>query len=81
MRANVTLETMLDKNFFSSITKNEAQKDAIKAMAGHIVAKTTALRLMDIFLSTEEDIPRQARFQIAAISTGETILQYLHRKW
>ena len=72
---------MLDKNFFNAIMQAEANKEAITATTGHIVAKTAALRLMDILLSTEQDIPRDARFQIVAINTGETILQYLHRKW
>jgi hypothetical protein len=80
LRSNVVLETMLDTNFFKTITENNPEKEAITAMTGHIVTKTTAIRLMDILLSTEVDIPQRLRFQIADINTGETILQYLHRK-
>ena len=72
---------MLDKNFFGAISRNNPDKNDMTAMAGDIVAKTTTIRLMDILLSTGEDIPDSASFQIAAIYTGETILQYLHRKW
>ena len=79
MRSNVVLETMLDKNYFKTMVENNPVKEAITAMTGHIVTKITAIRLLDILLSTEVDIPQRAKFQIANIDTGETILQYLER--
>ena len=72
---------MLDRKYFKILTENDPSKDDITALTGHIVAKTTTIRLMDILLSTGKDIPNRASFQIAAIYSGETILQYLNRKW
>ena len=81
LRANTVLETMVDKNFFRIISENRSTNDSIVAMTGHIVAKTTTLRLLDILLSTKIDIPTQAQFTLAGIHPGENVLQFLNRKW
>ena len=81
LRINTVLETMGDKNFFRVITENKSSNDSTVAMTGLIVAKTTTLRLLDILLSTQEDIPDQAKFTLAGINHGETVLQFLNRIW
>jgi hypothetical protein len=75
------LETMADKNFFRVLTENRSAHESTVAMTAHIVAKTTTLRLLDILLSTLEDIPDQAKFTLAGINHGETVLKFLNRIW
>jgi hypothetical protein len=81
LRVNTMLEAMVDRNYFKIMTENKSTNESIVAMTGHIVAKITTLRLLDILLSTEIDIPTQAKFTVAGIYPGENVLQFLNRAW